>query len=493
MTKNIVAFLMVLGAFVLLTQSCKKDFDGTYTDTNAPETFMSVDSIYRSGDSRYTTTVVANWWATAKGGFIKGYEVSTDNMLTWSFTAKQNGTFLLSIPAGSDTANIKIFVRAIDSKGVKDPTPAGLTFPVRNTAPITLFDFSAGQRINSFPAFRFSWNITDLDGAADVDRVELALNDTALHLVQLPSNVSGVTFVGEKSNGNFTGNYLLYNNAQTTPFTQKLSGALFNDTNKIYVRAVDKSGGKSAWAISKLYVRQPKSGILIITDYNTNSDRNLTANFYSTRLTNLGGSYASFDLVRSILDELPSDAFATSKTFEFFDRIVWATGDPTRSLGTAQTATLPFFNNGGKIFMILEIPNDVAVDAPFFSFTPIERLVVDPGRTFRMASGDLLQPYNSTWPTLKATGIITYPRPFFNYTASSGLYTYDSLASAQLRSFGTGNPVVWTGPSNVMGKRFNTQKGKTDFITLTVPLHLMNGNNNVDSFFKEVVVNQLQF
>lgn len=471
--------------------ACKKDFEGDFNTVDAPETFLSVDSIYRSGDSRYTTTIEAHWWATVKTGYVKGYEVSIDNMQTWSYTTKQSGTYLLSIPAGSDTANIKIFVRAIDSRGKVDPTPAGLTYPVRNTPPVITYDFSAGRKTSAFPAFRFAWTVSDLDGSADINYIELALNDTVLHLVQLPSTVTATTFVGERSSGTFTGNYLLYNNVQTVPFSQKLSGALFNDTNVIYVRAVDRSGGKSPWAITKIYVRQPKNGLLFINDYNSN--KNIITNFYSARINNLGASYTNFDVVRSILDELPSDAFTTTKTFEFFDRILWTTDDPTRSLGTAQTATIPFFNNGGKLFMVLEIPNDVALDATFFNFTPIERLVDNPGRTFRMATGDLLIPYNSSWPTLKATGIVTYPRPFYTYTSSSGLYTYDSLASAQLRSFGSGNPVAWTGPSNVMGKRFNTQSGKTDFITLTVPLHLMNGNNNVDSFFKQVVVNQLNF
>jgi hypothetical protein len=44
-----------------------------------------------------------------------------------------------------------------------------------------------------------------------------------------------------------------------------------------------------------------------------------------------------------------------------------------------------------------------------------------------------------------------------------------------------------------MSKRINTQNNKPDFITLTVPLHLMNGNNNVNTFFREAVINELSF
>ena len=34
---------------------------------------------------------------------------------------------------------------------------------------------------------------------------------------------------------------------------------------------------------------------------------------------------------------------------------------------------------------------------------------------------------------------------------------------------------------------------KTDIVTLTAPLHLLNGNNNVDSFFQKVVLSELEF
>lgn len=485
--------LKITGCLFLLSLAlfgCKKEFEGDRTDLGIPETYMMVDSIYRSGDTRYTTTVEAHWWASITTGFIKGYEVSTDNMQTWSYTTKQSGTFLLTLPSGSDTANIRIYVRAISSTGNVDPTPAGTTFPVRNTPPAISLDFSTGQRASAFPAYRFNWVLSDIDGLADIDHVDVGLNDTVINTLQLSSSVTGASFIGERNNGTFTGKYFVYANNQTNPLSTKLAGGLMNDTNRIYLRAVDRSGSRSAWVVAKIYVRTPQSGILFINDYNSN--KNAVTNFYSNRLNNLGAPYNTYDVVRSLVDEFPADAFTTTKTFEFFNRIVWATEDPTRSLGTAQTATIPFFNNGGKIFMVAEIPNDVALDASFFSFTPIEKLVDNPGRSFRMATGDQVYGYND-WPVLKATGIITYPRPFFTYTTSSGLFTYDSLARADLKSFGPGGAPAWTGPSNVMSKRINTQRGKPDFVTMTVPMHLLNGNNNVDSFFKKVVINELEF
>lgn len=485
--KNIlIVFLLTVSAY-----GCKKEFEGDRKDFAAPETFLVVDSIYRSGDTRYTTTVEVHWWGSVQTGYIKGYEVSIDDQQSWTFTTRQDSTFLLTLPNGQDTADIRIYVRTVDNRDVVDPTPASTSYPVRNTAPTIAFDFSTGKKTKAFPAFRFNWILQDIDGLADISTVQVGLNDTVSNLVDLPSSVTAATFIGERLNGNFTGTYTLFNNTQTTPFAQKLQGGVFDEYNFIYLRAIDRTGAKSSWVKDSILIKRPKSGLLFINDYNNN--KSLITTFYSNRLLNLGSGFASFDTVVSLLDELPSDVFTTTKTFEFFDRIIWATEDPTRGLGTAQTSTTSFFNNGGKIFMVLEIANDVAADASFFSFTPIEKLVIDPGRSFRMATGDQVFGYDNTWPVLKASGIITYPRPFTTYTQSTGLFSYDSLARAELRSFGPGGAQVWSGPSNIMSKRINVQSGKTDFVTLTVPLHLLNANNNVDSFFKKVVIDELAF
>lgn len=485
--KNSFFFLGILIAFV----SCKKDFEGDRKDFGTPETYFVVDSIYRSGDNRYTTTVEAHWWGTTQSGFIKGYEVSIDGMQTWKFTTSQDSTFLLALPGGNDTADIFIYVRAVNNQGDVDPTPAGTAYPVRNTAPVIDFDYSFGRRAMAFPAFRFNWKATDIDGTQDINLVEIALNDTVNNVIQLPPSVTAASFIGDKTGSVFNGDFTIYNNTQANPFGQKMKGGVFNAYNFFYIRTSDRTGAKSQWVKDSIFLKAPKNGVLFINDYSNN--KAAISTFYANRIINLGAGFANFDTVNSIQDEFPLDEFTTRKTFEFFNRIVWATEDPTRSLGVAQKGTETFFTNGGRIFMVLEIPNDVSATADFFSFTPIQSLVLDPGRSFRMSSGNQVFGYNASWPTLKATSIITYPRPFITYAQSTGLFNYDSLARAELLSFGPGGAPAWTGPSNVLSKRIKAQTGKTDFVTLTVPLNQLNGNNNVDSFFKKVVIEELEF
>ena len=489
-SSNLFFLVAVMSVFL----SCKKDFEGDKNDIATPETFLVVDSIYRSGDNRYTTTIEAHWWGTVQAGFIKGYEVSIDNQQTWTFTTKQSDVFLLTLPVGADTADIVVFVRTIDNNGTADPTPASTAFPVKNSPPVISFDYTYPntKKNTAFPAFRYGWKFTDADGAVDISAIEVCFNDTMLK-VSLPLTVMASSFVAEKVNNTFTGNWFIYNNTQTTAFSQKITGIGFDSLNFFYVRAIDRSGAKSPWTKDSIFIKKPQaSGILFINDYN--STKTIITNFYTNRIKSLGLTYQVFDTVKSFVDEFPNDLFTITKAFDFFNRIVWVSDFPSTALGIAQTSTIPFFAKGGKLFMVLQIPNDVAFDAPIFNFTPIQQLVVDttPARTFKMAPGDRIISYKNG-PELKATSIVDIARPFITYSSSSGLYAYDSLAKAELRSFGSGNPTVWMGTSTVMSKRINTQTNKTDFITLTVPLNLMNGNNNVDSFFKQVIINELAF
>jgi hypothetical protein len=188
---------------------------------------MAVDKIDRSGDLRLTTTIEAHWWGVSQTGIIKGYEVSTDNQQTWQFTTKQSGTFLLTLPAGKDTADIAVYVRAIDNLGQRDPTPASTLYPVKNTPPAIAIDNSNGHKSTTFPAFRYYWIASDTDGVADIQGIEVAFNDTTT-LYQLPANASAASFVAQVSGGVTGNSFQVFVNSKITPQPDLLTGILYN-------------------------------------------------------------------------------------------------------------------------------------------------------------------------------------------------------------------------------------------------------------------------
>lgn len=499
--------LFYLSAFMLiLLVSCTKEFEGDRKTTEAPQTYAVVDSIKRDANNFLTTTVTAHWWGESQTGFITGYEVSTDNMQTWKFTSNQNGSFLLDLPLGVKEGLLPIFIRAIDNTGKKDPTPAQMVFPVKNTTPRIVVDPIANKRpFNTFPIIRAVWNVIDIDGTQDISYYELVLNDTLLTHFNLPANFTiesindssalvAVRIEAVVNNNVFTEDFKVYTGNRTSSVEGTLLGAIYNDTNRLYIRAVDRTGNKSDWKEDIFYLKKPNSDILLVNALSASALP--TQSFYSTQLAsplvNITQFESMFGLTTSNRsDEFYSDALTQSRTFSLFKKIIWLTDEPN-TLNTIQQGTADFFANNGKMFIYVQFPSEFPFNSPTLNFTPIESLIVDSAQgSFRLNTGAEASG-KVDWPLLKSSSILNV-RPFKTYTINTGLYAYDTLMSANLtiqRNTGA-NP--WTGISTVMSKRVRVNTQKADLIITTLPLQSMNGNNNVDSVFKKIFIDELAF
>ncbi|MES2559237.1 MAG: hypothetical protein V4590_05830 [Bacteroidota bacterium] len=490
--RKLVIFCVLIGMVVI---SCRKDFEGTPNAQTTPETYAVVDSVRRDSNNLLTTTVEGRWWGESKKGFIKGYEVSIDNQVTWKYTQDQKGTFLLNLPFGTDRGTLPIYVRAIDNLGQTDPTPAVMTFPVKNTPPSLEMDYTAGRRTSTFPAFRYYWTATDVDGAADIQSIEIVLNDTNKAPLVIPGNSFAASFVAVVNGGSFDTILNVFQNTRIIALPEKLNGVLYNQLNRIFIRSVDRVGAKSQWSKDSIVIKLPKSDLLMVNDYST---KGAVQTFYNAQLNALGAGYNQYDSVLAITNDLPDDVFTIVKTLDFYKRIVWFSDNPTSTLGLAQLVTTNFFQQGGRMFMVCTMPDDFQHNSSVFNFTPVQELVAPPSDTrFRMVNGDQMYPHiaGSGWPVLKVTSpVLPSPaRPFKTFTTPSGAFTYDSICGANIRAQSQSSTVVWTGASNVLSKRIKVGTGKTDMVFCTLPLNLLNGNNNIDSFFRKALINELEF
>jgi hypothetical protein len=494
MQKQILFLLTVL---LLVVYACRKDFEGEATTQATPDTYAVVDSVKRDSNNLLSTTVTASWWGVSKTGFVKGYETSIDNQHTWQYTTKQKGTFLLNLPVGFDRGNLPIYIRAIDNLGHTDPTPAVMIFPVKNSPPTVAFDYLTGRKTTTLPAFRYSWLSYDVDGPQDIQAVEVVLNDTNKNPLVLPGNAIASTFAATQTGGVFDTSLLVYVNNKTTPYTDKLKGVVYNTRNKIYVRVVDRVGAKSAWAVDSIFIKRPVSDFLMVNDYR--SSKISVETFYVNQLNILGPPYNVFDTIESIVDQLPTDLFTTIKVMEFYKKILWYSDDPNSTLGLAQLVTETFFSRGGRMFLICEMSNEFPYNSSYFSFTPVQELVLPPGGVIlRMNTGAVMYPHvaGNGWPTLKSTAILSSARSFLTFQQPSGTFAYDSICRADLLAQNSSGVTPWVypdKPTNVMSKRKKIVTGKTDMIFMTLPLNKLNGNNNMDSLFRMALINELEF
>ncbi|MCG9879977.1 MAG: hypothetical protein MH472_05210 [Bacteroidia bacterium] len=499
---NIQKYLIIF-LFILVVSACKKGFEGTSNIPAPPQTYMVVDKIERSGENRLTTLVEAHWWGISEGGIIKGYEISTDNQQTWQYTTKQDSSFLLKIPPGNDSADIAIYVRAIDHLGQVDASPASTLYPIKNSKPSVRFIFSASiagipsqNPTNVFPVLKYTLFGEDPDGEDDILNYELYLNDTLRAPFILPANTNSILMVSNNPKAD-SSDCKVFVNGSNNALTNAVFGLKHQSNNIIYIRAVDKALSKSNFTASPaVWVKKVSSDILLVNAYTSN--KIFVQNYYTNNLAKIG--ITSFDtmqateVIENNFTQLQPDFQAQNKAFAFFKKIVWFGDDATFSFSYGQRTSSDFFNNGGQLFMAVAINSNFDPLSNFLDWTPIKSLVnPPPASVFRVNINALVQPVNTGWPVIKSSAIIPSARPF-EIQDNTGSIGFDSLYFGGIIESKAGqSPIEWKGKSAVMAKRFATSNNRTNFIISSLPLERFNGNNNIDSLFIKVFKEELGF
>ena len=493
--RNIKYLFFVLTVITIF--ACKKGYEGILSLNPNPETFMAINKIERSGVNRLTTRVDAYWWGTSSNGYVVGFEVSIDSMKTWTYTTKTDSSILLIIQQGSDTADIDIFVRAIDNNGQKDLTPASLAYPVRNSAPTINMTNIAGKKPTiSFPAVHFFWTANDADGMQDINGFDVFLNDTTNSAYTLSNSVLDITIQADTS---FTGDCFVYTGIKSNALSLKIKGLKYDSMNYFYVRAFDKAGLRSKFTKDSIFIKKPKSKTLFINGYLTS--RNTPQNFITTRISSFVPAYDlmlinDYNTLLSTYTEQSPDVLTQARIFSFFNKIIWISdeGATSNTLALAQQSTDLFFENGGRMFMMCNFGSDIQSESEYFGFTPIQKLASDPsGLAIRMNVNDLVTPFDNSWPTLKCNTIISSARPFYTQTASSGTSNYDSLYNASLITLGATGVKPWTGQSTIISKRISLKYNRTVLVFMSLPIQNLNGNSNANIFLEKVLKTELGF
>lgn len=481
-----ILWLFVIVAVLLpLLDACDSAVKGTLAENKAPETSAIVDTIIRSGPNRLNSEVHIRWWGDDPDGFVQGFEIAFDNG-DWSYTELYDSIFILSPPPGHDTSDFKFMARAIDNNGATDPTPAKLTYPVKNSPPTIQYIPGLNNPVKTFPVIKLYWEGNDPDGFLNLNRYEIVWNDTNRVLTPLDITVSSATFSAVDVNADSSECEIFLNN-NDQPETFLLKGLMLNDTNRLYIRSVDNSEAKSRWLASyPIFVKKVDSDILMINAYSTG----ITAieDFYTQRLINQG--ITDFDTIRifeniggSLTQQSP-DNITQARIFELFDYIIWYGNDAGKSLSLAQKTTSDFFNNGGKMMMAVYVSSTFDEQSQFLEFTPATGLINPKDTTLILDNGGMVHPMLATWPQLKSTSIIGVVKPMILAAGSQAVYNSDLIA----RDDNTAAISPWGGISTVLSLR--KQNSVTDFVFSTLELERLDGNNNIDSLFQKVLIDE---
>lgn len=495
-------FFLLLLVSALVTSCTKTDITGDPNGNQPPITYTVVDTIFRSGDDRLTTTVKIEWWADDPDGFVTGYEFTFDNPITpatnWVLTTRTDSTFLLAVPSGADTFDFSFSVRAIDNLGARSATPARAQYPVKNSPPTISFVYApnggnplaGGNPRVSFPVLKYEWTATDPDGQSTLEGYELYLNDTLSTAYTLPAVFGSVILRGINLTGTTT-ECEVFAGSNTNPLTLRMQGMLLNDTNRLYIRAVDQSGAKSPFSVANsIYVKRPTSKFLLLNAYGNDPNPDQNANaidaFYATQFATIGiTSYDALQIFRrenNRFTQLSPDNRTQSFIFALFDQIVWAGPDFDISIVFSRNTMGTFLNQGGKLLLSTAAQDASPITSNFFELSPIDSLMpVAAGTTNILWDTSTMQPNSTAYPVLRHKGFASIVRPMRFVSGTEVLYRANILSRDANFQF-----TLLQGRRDIMGMRTNTSNG-SKFVISTLELHRLNANNNIDQLLQRIL------
>jgi sulfur relay (sulfurtransferase) DsrF/TusC family protein len=480
-------FLYIFLAMCLsiLWSGCDTNLTGPVKENKPPNTHTIVDTIIRSGENRLNSEVLIKWWGDDPDGYIQGYELKFDNG-NWFYTTRTDSIFILSPPPGQDTMDFTFYARAIDNNGLVDPTPARLVYPVKNSPPTVKFVPGLANPVNTFPVLRFYWEGDDPDGLINLNRYEITLNDTTQNIETLGVLASSITLQADNP-GALVSDCSVYLNNNSQPESFTLKNLLLNDTNRVYIRVIDNSEATSKWVSTyAFYVKKVSSDILMVNAYTSGVAG--IEKFYRDGIRNQGiavyDSMRIFETSSGLLTQQAPDNITQSRIFDLFKVIVWYGSDAAKTLSLAQKTTSSFFDKSGKMFMAVYVSSNFDEQSQFLDFTPAEGLISPKDTTLILNSNALVSSKLAGWPVLKSTGIVGVVKPMQVAVGSQVVYDADLLA----RDDNSGNIISWTGPASVIALR--NIGGQTNFIFSTLELENLNGNNNIDSLFRKILIDE---
>lgn len=380
MKKLVSIVLLALGA--LLSESCVK---GERESITAPQTQISLDTIRLSGNNRLNSTVSLSWFGSDADGFVTGFEISFDEVL-WSFTTRQDSTFTFTLPPGTDTTDVNFFVRAIDNDDNRDPTPAHLRVPLKNTPPTVQINPDRGPSDTALAVATFFWTAADVDGNETITKVEMKANNGNWQEISRNANLISLLADTNVQNGATTAQVFIGEN--NTPENYTLNGLRANDTNRLFLRATDLAGAVSAADTSINFFYKIKSrGARTLWISGHTSD---VTPEYQTLLNNAGVKYDLLDFGASIDgSNLPAFWDPTIKlTARLYQNIFINTesttytnpisGDITTILNFMAPVIQDFTNKGGKYFVTTALAEDEDLSRLIGPY-PIDSLVKNGG------------------------------------------------------------------------------------------------------------------
>ncbi len=490
--------LVMVGAAILLYTGCDAGLDGDFNENQPPETFLTVDEINLEDENRLSSQINISWWGNDPDGFITGFEVAVgDPAEEWTFTNSSDSTFILPITPGREFDDVLFSVRAVDNDDARDPNPASVVFPVKNTPPVVNLNPLELPPDSTFNIASFGWTISDPDGFQNILKTEIAFNDTTDESwieIPLPEEEEDGLFITVVVNDNgsvsVNGDIFLGRGFRITDLTAE--NLRIDEINEFFVRVTDRAFANSEIVSQSWFIKQKNSDILILNDVGGLDTQNSLA-FHSDALQEIGLTFDIWNITDGeagggrkvrLSEAFPNVINPTlRKTLAEWNYIYWISNDIDRNITFAQDILSDFFLNGGKLFTTIPMKL-ISDEDPIFSFIPVAALGELPpiGTGFQILQDtDVIS--QQIRPVLLTNQRIINVSPLIPIGGATPLYETDFRVRTVLgstRDFEGDEYVAILNPEN-------------SFIFFGMDLQTIDSNNNIPELLQNLLIDELGF
>lgn len=454
--------------------SCKK---GDPLINQPPDTQLFIESIDLTGEDRLNSTVRLSWFGSDPDGYVAYYEYSLDNE-SWTTINKRDTVFKFDIGPGNDSIDVDFYVRSVDDAEERDPTPAFLKIPLKNSPPNISYDDKSFHADTLLAVATLRWSASDPDGnntlasafikINDGDWVEIELDKPLISLVAKDPRITGK----QKA--------LLYYNQDDNP-SLEVDGWQVGDTNIIYLKSEDLAQRQSEVDTTHAFLVEPILGDLILVSGQPNS----VSSTYATMLDAVYPIYTHWDLYADDFDLLPYFWQPTgSILMKQFDKVVFhsdetvvrnsASSDEGVLLDMAIKAIGDYLNAGGKIMVSHSFPS-MADITNIRGVLPIDTISQTRGQAI-LRNDSVVHARKSGYPDLQSTNFLVGVDPFFPTADAEIAYR------AGIQRVGG-----WEGPNIVAATRKNNE-GKINQWFWSLGFHQLDQDPvNLQTAFSKII------
>ncbi|MEM7038119.1 MAG: hypothetical protein AAF570_14135, partial [Bacteroidota bacterium] len=383
-----------------------------------------------------------------------------------------------------DTSDIEVFVRAIDNDDAVDPSPAYLLVPIKNTAPVAIFDTIQPIPDTTFVVTTFFLDVTDLDGNDNLDSIFFKVNNSPWYA--LPPNTNTLTLAPQDPTVSGSAMADVFTGPEASLQPDPISDLLLDGDNQVFLKAKDIAGSESEVDTSEFFFVKRKTSDLLLVSANASTNP-APSTVIDPALQNINVDFDRIDLRVNGGLNVPT---LWTPTFSFFinyyDQIFWygdASNEALSLLENAAGAVQAYLSQGGKMLINMSFPNSFENESVVLEFTPVDSLSTSTG-SVRLPTDSLVYPVGNSalnYDTLKASVFVGAATPF--YVKS----TAETMFDAQLFISG------WVGPSSVIAKTTNGS-GQTNLVFCSVELQQLNGNPaGLETFLNQVLLNEFNW